>query len=464
MNPVELLGLVNYQAEVAVLSAMRFNAPTTVQLADLLVPEDFHDTRHALLFEAVRQVLRGIEPLTDESILMAVQQVQRDRKQPIYLADDYLAGFDAGDFARAIPYAQSLKRLAWLRQAGDFAHWLVDELQTRPEPDELFAASQERWQLLRPKTAESRFVYGWDTVASHEQVIRQRIQDFQQGTQRRYDWPWASWNAKGRVRPLRPGMLGIIAAPDGQGKTTYLEMIAEHWVSRGIQTVYVHLEDELEYKKDRRLARHAMVDLDKIEDGDLTEYDQHQIREANRRIGGWADGLHYYDAAGESMPVILQELEARIAEGVCEAIVFDYLDKVQPSSGQVKVYGTNTWERQANDIEQLKTFAERNKIPVLTATQGNKQMQTQGTVQTRQAIQGSGQKSQRSQLVVILTRDLVGKDGLRDGNGKLLAEAGEYSPFINVRIDKQNRGRTGNFTQFLVGRFFRVGDIEKRQI
>jgi thiamine pyrophosphate-dependent acetolactate synthase large subunit-like protein len=143
--------------------------------------------------------------------------------------------------------------------------------------------------------------------------------------------------------------------------------------------------------------------------------------------------------------------------------VFDYLDKVQPSRGQAKLFGDNTWERQAADMEALKTFAEKSNIPVFTATQGNKSMQNGGT-QTRQNIQGSGQKSQKAQLVIILSRDIVGDGGLYDSDNVLLAEAGEYSPIVNVRVDKQNRGRTGGFKQYLAGKYFTVRDIERRPL
>lgn len=820
-TPVALLGLVNAEAETTVLAAMRANVTAAVEMAQALEPDDFVDPRRSMVFEAMRAVLLGVEPMNDDAVMAELRRVQRERKSEHYIADDYLSTFDGGDLARASSYAAAVKRLAWLRGAGDFAYWLVEELQTRPDPEDLFAAAQERWQLLQPKTAESRFVYGWDTVKLHADLIRERVKEQTDGTLRRFDWPWASWNSI--VRPLRPGMLGIIAAPDGQGKclgkgtkvvmydgtlkvvedvivgdllmgpdstprkvtslgrgrdqmywihqkggisyrvnsahilalyerkdiwqdgrkvgarkeyveiavndaikkwspihmsryvqgfkrpidwqerpvpippymlgvwlgdgsanqiqfqvtsadmevveaiheyadevsfaangkdyqatvrkqdmvgnaastysigfgvkgarsaeykrhspvnqlralgihvekhipllykansrrvrlellaglidadgwyqedgkcfqigminerlmndikfiadslgyrthmiesiaksqngtetamwrlsivgdcdaiptkiarkqaekrninkdwrmwaiqiepdivddyygfqidgdglflledmtvthnTTYLEMIAEHWVSRGIQTVYVHLEDELGYKLDRRAARHAMVALDKIEDGTLTADERDRLNDANRRIGAWADGLHYLDAAGESMTSIVRELESRVAEGVCEAVVFDYLDKVQASRGQAQLFAGNTWERQANDMEQLKTFAEKHKIPVLTATQGNKQMQAPG-VQTRQAIQGSGQKSHKAQLVVILTRDLVGADGLKDRNGRVLASSGEYSPVVKVRIDKQNRGKTGNLQQFMVGQYFAVRDIAK---
>ncbi len=459
MNAADLLGLVNADAETTVLSAMRLNTSAAVELSQVLEPNEFYDPRRSMVFEAMRHVLLGIEPLDDDNILAAVQRIQRDRKTNLYIAPDYLETFCDGDLARALSYAHSVKRLAWLRGASDFATWLVDELQTRPDPDDLFAAAQERWQILQPKTAESRFVYGWDTSKMHSDLMRQRAQARKDGTALRFDWPWASWNAAGRVRPMIPGLLGVIAAPDGQGKTTYLEMIAEHWASHGIQTVYVHLEDALDYKLDRRAARQARIPLDKIEDDTLTADERRRLTDANRNIAEWGGCLHYLDAAGDSMTTIVRELESRVAEGVCQAVVFDYLDKVQPSPGQAKLYAANAWERQANDMEQLKTFAEQNKMPVLTATQGNKSMQAPGT-QTRQAIQGSGQKSQKAQLVAILTRDLVGQEGLRDSKtGQMIAEPGEYSPIVTVRIDKQNRGKTCSFLQYIAGQYFTVRDI-----
>jgi replicative DNA helicase len=258
-------------------------------------------------------------------------------------------------------------------------------------------------------------------------------------------------------------MVGILAAADGMGKTTFLEQVAEYWAECGYQTVYVHLEDALDYKLDRRTARQALVEMNHIEDGTLTAEEWRKVEAADHRMAQWACNLHYYHAAGKCMGEIVRELESRISEGVCQAVVFDYLDKVQPSRGQAKLFGDNTWERQAADMESLKTFAEKANIPVFTATQGNKSMQNGGT-QTRQNIQGSGQKSQKAQLVIILSRDIVGDGGLYDSDNVLLAEAGEYSPIVNVRVDKQNRGRTGGFKQYLAGKYFTVRDIERRPL
>jgi replicative DNA helicase len=455
--PVSALGLTNADAEIAVLHAMRIDTNAAIDLAQTLTPQDFYDTRRQVVFEAIRNLLMGIEPIDTSGIHAECTSILRERKLKIVVEKDYIDSLTSGDIRRYAMYGNTVKKLAWLRQAGDFAFWLVQELQERPQPDELFTAAQERWQLLAPKKIDTSFVYGWDTIRIHADSLRQRIQQHEEGTTSCFDWPWVSWNKK--IRPLPPGMVGILAAPDGQGKSMYLEQIAEYWASIGHQVVMVHLEDALDYKLNRRSSRHSGVSLDKIEDGDLTAQEQRMIYDADQRISDWAGCLHYYHAAGKSMSTIIRELETRVSEGVCTAVVFDYLDKVQPTRGQAQVYGDNTWERQANDMELLKSFAENLKVPVLTATQGNKDMQGGGT-QTRKNIQGSGQKSQKAQLVLILTRELVGDEGLRDKNGKVLAEKGEYSPIANIRVDKQNRGKTGELQQYIVGETFVIRDIQ----
>jgi len=455
--PVDALGLVNADAETAVLYAMRTDMGAAIDLAQKLEPTDFHDSRRAVVFEAIRALLLGVEPIDTSAIVAECRSVIRERKLKIAIDDGYIESLQAGDVRRSQMYGNTVKRLAWLRGAGEFAFWLVQELQARPNPDDLFAAAQERWQQLAPKRESSRFVYGWETLPMHRAEVRKRLDERAAGIRSGYDWPWSSWNAI--IRPLQPGFVGILAAPDGMGKSTYLEMVAEHWAKRGYHTVYVHLEDSRTYKFDRRLARHAQVGIDHIQDGTLAPDERQRIDDAEERMDDWAGLLHYYDAAGESMTTILRELESRVSEGVCQAVVFDYLDKVRPTRAQAQLYGGNSWERQADDMEQLKAFAEKSRLAVFTATQGNKSMQEAGT-QTRRAIQGSGQKSQKSQLVVILTRDLVGDNGLRDAKGVMLAQPGEYSPVVNVRVDKQNIGKTGSFQQFLQGPYFTVRDIK----
>lgn len=450
-----MANLIHPTAESTVLTAMRDEMDLAARLAEMLTPEDFANDKHKLIFLAAKRLLNGIEAIDAQTIAAETIAVAKEYKIKDSVTPDFVANL-AGDSRRAIAYAGTIKRMASLRRSADFAHWLIDELGNNPSPEELYTEAQERLQMLIPRTERGATLYGWDTITHSRDTQKERRNEAESGLTRRLDWPWASWNQW--MRPLRAGLVGVLAAPDGVGKSTYLEWVAEHWAQRGNKVVFVHLEDDHDYKLDRRMARHSSVPLGAIEDGNLSKEQERAIYEAEQRIGEWADFLHYTHAPGWSMSEITKELQKLVDEGECDAVVLDYIDKCEPDRRQLQLYGNNQYLREGDNMNALKNFAEKAGIPVFTATQGNKSMQDEGKIQTRQAIQGSGQKSQRAQLVIILTRDIVKAGGLWDGTNKL-ADEGDYSPIATIRIDKQNRGATKTFFQVFRGECYRIGDL-----
>ena len=64
----------------------------------------------------------------------------------------------------------------------------------------------------------------------------------------------------------------------------------------------------------------------------------------------------------------------------------------------------------------------------------------------RTAMRGAGEKSEKANIVILLQREKVDEG---------------YSQTVNVRVDKNTVGATGNFTQWMEPEFFRVHDVEK---
>jgi len=456
---VTQLGLLNLEAERNVLATMKAgDMSVATELADKLAAADFVDPRNSVCFEALRNVLLRADPIDDLGIVgesIAVAERRKIDQSQYRVTAQWLSELYADLSVNIALEASLLQRLSWLRRLSEFSYWVVENIQRRPDPETFYSEAHEKWIDIAPKQRNSQFVYGWDTVGLHREVRKQRAHDRQNGHADRFDWPWDTWND--RIRPMRAGFLALLGAADGVGKSIYLEQIAEHWAGNDSHVVLVHLEDQLDYKLDRRLSRWARVPFDLIEDGRLDDDQMASVLHAEKRLEAKvADHLHYYHAPGETMIGILRELEARVREGVCEAIVFDYIDKVKPSREDAQLYGANIWERQAADMERLKAFAEKFGVPILTATQGNKQIH-HGKSPTRDLIQGSMQKSQKSQLVILLHRDRVGKGGLVV-DGERVANEGEHSPEISVTVDKQNRGRTGTFKQVVIGKHFMITD------
>jgi replicative DNA helicase len=240
------------------------------------------------------------------------------------------------------------------------------------------------------------------------------------------------------------------------GKSTMLEMVAEHWASKKAHVVLVHLENDFDYTMNRRLCRWSRVPIAAIEDGNLTDNQTNTIRDTYERMDS-LETLHYLGGSGSTMTELIAELSIRHSEGVCDAVVVDYLNKVRPSREQAKLFAASPFERQADDAELLKSWAVKHKVPAFTAVQMNKDGQGNGR-QTRQNIRGSGQVSEKSQLVVVLTREICEHDEIGVG-GQVIAHKGEYSPQMTVRVDKQNRGRTSEWQMFYNGKHFEVRDV-----
>ena len=424
-------------------------------LAQHLEPTEFSSQPLQVVVEATRRVLRGIEPVDVQSVMAQCRDVLREWKLNATITEEFIHGLMLEDSSRAEPYSHTVKRMAYLRSAAEFSQWMQQELTTMPDPDELYAEVSQRMQMLKPKGNKSRFVYGWDTV-DYETTLRKREQERRDGTAKVFPWPWASWTG---INILRPGMVGILAGAEGSGKTSYLEMIAEHWAHFG-HVVFVHLENNQEYTKDRRMVRaaaHPGLTIEVLESETLTNAQRQAVASGSDRIAEFAGQLHYYDASGQTMAEILRELETRVDEGVCDAVVLDYMNKVRPSRGQVRAYDKG-FDRMADDLEQFKTFLEQRSVVGFTAAQLNKSGKRETGRNDSTAIRGSGELADKAQLIVLLQREVLEQD-LLDPTGKLVARAGEDKPIVSLRVEKQNRGRKGlEFEQKYKGYWFKVED------
>jgi len=256
-------------------------------------------------------------------------------------------------------------------------------------------------------------------------------------------WPWESWNAK--IDKLEPGMLGVIAAPDGSGKTIYGESIIEHWAAKQHKTVFVHYELNRRIMMQRRLARHTSIDTRSIKEWNLTPEQRATIRRVRPLLESWDGQITYLHTAGFSMERTIAELRRLRSEGQCDVVVLDYLEKASASKRQLQLFGSNAYQREADNVEQLKSFAETTETPVLMIAQMNKAGKaTDFRDLDRTSMRGAGEKSEKANLVVLLNRERT--------------EEG-YSNEVNVLIDKQTMGPTGTLRQYMRPEYFQVADV-----
>jgi replicative DNA helicase len=308
-------------------------------------------------------------------------------------------------------------------------------------------AMQELMRLGGTESDDNSLIVWEESFELYKQILAQCAAKAALPESERHvlDWPWGTWNSY--IGQMEPGLLAVLAGGDGVGKTIYAESIAEHWAQRGNRVVYVHFELNRKIMLHRRASRHTGLEYKQLTSGKYTPQQQQLIADADRRLLSWVGNISYLHTPGWDMERTLMKLRRMKLDGVCDIVVIDYLEKAAASTRQLKLFGANAYQREADNVEQIKNFTESTETPGLCLAQMSKTGKKQGIGDIdRTGMRGAGEKSEKANVVVLITRK-------RSEEG--------YSRMVDVRVDKNTVGRTGNFEQIMSPEYFRVADIYK---
>lgn len=324
-----------------------------------------------------------------------------------------------------------LRRVMAEEEAADIRAWLAEQISRLGGGD---------------TTAAMFWPESFDLVDQLQERYEQ-IANIPESQRKVLSWPWPSWNKF--VDPLDTGMLGVITAPDGAGKTIYAEVIAENWAMQKNKVVFVHYELSRPIMMLRRTARHTRLTIRELKSGKLTMPQKQRIQDTRERLLSWEGYITYLLTPGWTMERTIAELVKLHTEDKCDVVVLDYLEKVAASRRQLQMFGNNLYQREADNVEQLKIYSETTGVPVLVVAQMSKEGKRTGAdVVDRTAMRGAGEKSEKANLVVLLSREHTAEG---------------YSNIVNVRIDKNTMGSTGHVTQYMIPEYFTVGDVQSER-
>lgn len=335
-----------------------------------------------------------------------------------------------------------------IAQYEAFAKELMRVCLAEEDPGEVYKWAMGKLMHIGGGGDDDKSVMTWEqsfdfTIAMLDEY--ERIAQLPESERTTLTWPWTSWNSI--IDPLEPGMLAVITAPDGQGKTIYAETIAEHWAMHKAHVVFLHYELNPRLMMQRRLARYASILPREMKAGHLTPAQKGAAKQVNEALSTWDGYITYIHSPGWTMERTVAKLRSLHAEGKCDAVVIDYLEKVASSGTQVKMF-PSPFQREADNVEKLKIFAEEYDVPVLEVAQMKKDGKNKSAGDMdRNDMRGAGEKSEKANLVVLLSREKDGEEG--------------YSSIVRAVVDKNTMGPTGTLTQIMQPEYFRVGDIRQ---
>lgn len=278
------------------------------------------------------------------------------------------------------------------------------------------------------------------------------------------DWAWDSWN--GMIDGFEPGMLCTLFAGDGMGKTIAAECLGEHWARRRKRVVFLHYELNRSLMMLRRLARHTGMTTKQLK-GVKTSIQKKFLSEVEPRLRQWDGCITYVHTPGWSMSQTVQQLVALKDEGKLDVVITDYIEKVATDRRQLQLFGNNSNQREADNVEQLKNFAESTETPVLMLAQATKEGKGKKDVEDmgRNDMRGAGEKSEKANIVIKLHRERV-PEGERDENNpsEWIIHPNGYGRQVTILVDKQTLGATGSFEQFMEPQYFRMHDVIRQEL
>ena len=413
----------NIDAEQWVLGALFVDRETIYRVARFLKPEDFYLEGHRLIYRAFLELDETGVPAD----LLTVTDILRQQGSlekvggATYVAS--LAGMvptaaNAESYARIIEEKSLLRslismatRIAGLGyEGGDDAEKLIDE-------------AENMLLELSSRRSSSGFTPINRILVEIFKLIEERFRN------------------KGKVTGVltgftdldrlccgfQPGDLIIVAGRPAMGKTSFGLTLA-HQASQyhGVPTAVFSLEMSQAQLVQRVLCAEAMVDMQKVRSGNLSETDWNKMAEAAARLT--TVPLYIDDSAGISVRQIRAKSRRLKAEKGLGLVVIDYLQLIQGSSRS-----ENRQQEIADISRSLKAMAKDLEVPVVALAQLSRSVEQRDKKRPIMSdLRESGSLEQDADIVMFIFREEYYKP---DTEKKGIAE---------IIVAKQRNGPTGS--------------------
>lgn len=402
-----------------VLGSMMLNATVIDDATEVLTGTDFADQRHEVIFDAIVHLASSGKPT--DSLAVA------DRLHSLGVK------FDAAYLHECVQsvsvtqscgyYAEQVKAAATIRRVVATGHALI-ELGTHADPDPL--------DILNAARARLDALIVDDADDTHESSVYAAIQSLDEPLG--VPTPWESLDRI--VAGWGPGMLYIVGARPGVGKTVFGIGVLLDMARRGKTAVMVSLEMPKSELYLRMLST-AGVPGDRIMHRRLDKEDHARMAKAAAAISLLP--IVVDDRSALSLAQIRAKVKGVQRTRDVGVVVVDYLGLVKPPGDVPR----NDRRVQVDAITQgLKELARDLRVPVVALAQLNRGIEGRAVkVPTLADLRESGGIEAAADVAILLHRDH------------------EESPEeLQVSIPKNRHGPQGQFRLAFRGQFSRIDD------
>jgi len=245
---------------------------------------------------------------------------------------------------------------------------------------------------------------------------------------------------------MQPGDLIIVAGRPAMGKTSFgMTMAHQAAVQNGVPTAVFSLEMSRAQLVQRVLCAEAMVDMQRVRSGYLSDVDWNKLAESAAKLT--RTPLFIDDSPGLSVRQVRAKARRLKAEKGLGLIVIDYLQLMQGSSR------TENRQQEIADISRsLKAMAKDLEVPVVALAQLSRSVEQRDKKRPIMSdLRESGSLEQDADVVMFIYREEYYKP---DTEKKAIAE---------IIVAKQRNGPTGSVDLAFLKEYTRFMNLERSE-
>lgn len=431
----------NVEAEQSVLGSVLIDREALLEVAEILLPDDFYREAHRHIYEEIMSLSNKGEPIDLVTVCATLENKSLLTKTggAAYLAS--LASMTP-TAAHAVYYAGIVKEKSLLRRLIRAATEIVGKSYGYVENVEEFLDQMEQSIFEVARSRESKgFVH-------LQHALEQTFEKLENLYERKSGVTGVSTgflDLDNLTSGLQPSDLVIIAARPGMGKTTLALNMASHIaVEKGLPVAFFSLEMSQDQLAQRLLCSFAEIDAHRLRQGFLSSEHWSRITEA---VGPLSEAPFYIDDTGA---ISVMEIRARArrlkTEKGLAAVFIDYLQLMR---SQEK---TENRQQEISFISRsLKALAKELNCPVITLSQLSRAVEQRNDKRPilSDLLESGGIEANADLVVFIYREDYYHKDT-------------ENKSLTEIILAKQRNGPTGKIDLYFRDNFNKFVNVDRQ--
>ena len=429
------------ETEQAVIGSILMDKDEMMNVADILVPDDFYQSEYRMIYQAMVQINSEGRPV---DLVTVHEQLKSMNVPPEVSSLDFMIEVvnSVATSANAKHYAKIVKEKSLLRKVIKVNEAIMEECYAGHESADAILEETEKqlFKLLQARGAED--------ITPIKDVVMEAINRIEAASKQSGSVtgvPTGFTDLDYRTAGLQPSDMILIAARPSMGKTAFALNLAAHAAcKKHITTAIFSLEMSKVQLVNRFLSMESSVSAQNLRTGNLSETEWEKLVEGASIIGN--SGLVIDDTPGISISDLRSKCrKIKLEHDDLGLIIIDYI--------QLMTSNTRSESRQQEVSEisrSLKALARELNVPVVALSQLSRAVEQRPDHRPMLSdLRESGAIEQDADVVMFLYRDEYYK---KDTDKPGVAE---------VIIAKQRNGPVGTVELAWIGDRQRFANLER---